>query len=43
VVDLACSDGLLASVNDIHWTLARLFKYGLVTPSEDRRQSRPRG
>jgi len=40
VVDLACSDGFPTSVNEIHWTLARLFKYGLVMSSEDRRQPR---
>jgi glycosyltransferase involved in cell wall biosynthesis len=41
VVDLSCSDGFRTSVNDIHWTLARLFKYGLVMSAEDRRQPRP--
>ena len=40
-VDLACSDGFRTSVNEIHWTLARLFKYGLVMSSEDRRQPPP--
>ena len=38
VVDLACSDGLPTSVNEMHWILARLFKYGLVMSSEDRHQ-----
>jgi len=38
VVDLASSDGFPTSVNEIHWTLARLFKYGLVISSEDRGQ-----
>jgi D-inositol-3-phosphate glycosyltransferase len=38
VVDLACSDGVPTSVNEMHWTLARLFKYGLVMSGEDRRQ-----
>ncbi len=38
VVDLACSDGFSISINEIHWTLARLCKYGLVRSSEDRRQ-----
>jgi hypothetical protein len=37
VVELACSDGFWSSANDMHWTLARLFKYGLVMSSEDRR------
>jgi len=41
VVDLACPDGFRTPVNDVHWTLARLFKYGLVMPGEDRRQPRP--
>ena len=41
VVDLACSDGFRTSVNEIHWTLARLFKYGLVMSTEDRCQLRP--
>jgi hypothetical protein len=36
-VDLACSDGFRTCVNEIHWILARLFKYGLVMSSEDRR------
>lgn len=30
VVDLARSDGFPISVNEMHWCLARLFKYGLV-------------
>jgi galactose-1-phosphate uridylyltransferase len=38
VVDLACSDGSSTSVNEMHWILARLFKYGLVMSGEDRRQ-----
>jgi len=38
VVDLACTEGCWTSVNDVHWTIARLFKYGLVMSSEDRRQ-----
>jgi len=38
VVDLACSDGFSISVNEMHWALARLCKYGLVTSSEDRRR-----
>jgi hypothetical protein len=40
VVDLACSDGIPKSANEIHWTLARLFKYGLVMSREDCRQPR---
>jgi glycosyltransferase involved in cell wall biosynthesis len=43
VVDLACADSFQVSINDIHWTLARLFKYGLVTSIEDGGQSRPGG
>ncbi|MFZ0796868.1 MAG: glycosyltransferase family 4 protein [Terriglobales bacterium] len=38
VADLARSDGFPISVNEMHWSLARLFKYGLVMSSEDRRQ-----
>jgi D-inositol-3-phosphate glycosyltransferase len=36
VVDLACSKGFPTSVNEIHWILARLFKYGLVMAPERR-------
>ena len=36
VVDLVSSNSFRVSVNDTHWTLARLFKYGLVMSPEDR-------
>jgi hypothetical protein len=42
VIDLACSDDLSTSVDEMHWTLARLFKYGLVMSGEDRSRARPR-
>lgn len=38
VVDLALSNGSPTSVNEIHWALARLFKYGLVMSSADNRR-----
>ena len=41
VVDLACSKRFRTSVNEIHWTLARLFKYGLVMSPEGLCQPRP--
>jgi D-inositol-3-phosphate glycosyltransferase len=37
VVELVCSKGLRTSVDDTHWTLARLFKYGLVMSPQRRR------
>jgi glycosyltransferase involved in cell wall biosynthesis len=40
-VDLVCSKDFRTSANEVHWTLARLFKYGLVMSPEGRRQSRP--
>jgi D-inositol-3-phosphate glycosyltransferase len=36
VVDLLCSKCLRTSVDDTHWALARLFKYGLVKSLERR-------
>jgi D-inositol-3-phosphate glycosyltransferase len=41
VVESAC-DGSRASVPELYWVLARLFKYGLVMSGEDRRQARVR-
>lgn len=35
VVDLYCSDANRISAMDAHWSLARLFKYGLVTSCGD--------
>jgi len=43
VVDLACSDDLSKSVDEMHWALARLFKYGLVMSSDDHGKSLPGG
>lgn len=43
VVGLACSDDLSTSVDEMHWILARLFKYGLVMSSDNRGKSRPGG
>jgi D-inositol-3-phosphate glycosyltransferase len=40
VVDLVCSNGVRTSVDEVHWTLARLFKYGLVMSPERHRQAR---
>jgi len=40
-VDFVCSNGSRTSVDEMHWTLARLFKYGLVMSPEDRRQLHP--
>ncbi len=41
VVD-SCSDAFPISVNEIHWTVERLFKYGLLMSGEDRLRDRLR-